>query len=443
MTESTGNLDGYIRVSRSKSGGISPTVQRQAIEQWAKAHGHDPEAITWHEELDRSGGAGKSRPVFDDLLEKVTSGASDGIVVWKWSRFGRSLIESALRLQKIERANGVVHSATEGTQNKLGRNIMLAIAEDELERLTEGWTASRKEATDKGLHMAKAPVGYLREDRRLVLDPATWKVINAAFKKAAEDGLHAAMAHLEKQMPSKRWRKSDVRRVLSNRVYLGEHHNGGPSHAPITDPVTWQAAQTKPRDRKTNGDYPLSHVATCGKCGAGMTGGAKTNKGVTTRKMNCSGCGGCSIGADALEEYVRDALRSDGPYEYLRSVSAAEGLDEARDELERAETERSQYNQDAEIRELVGRKEFFAGVRARQARVDEAASRVRTLARQEAETERLPGPEQLDDPKKLKAALTVFTTIVVQPVGRGKKVDIDDRVTLDWNVAGVPHDLDG
>ena len=443
MNQSTGNLDGYIRVSRSKSGGISPTVQRQAIEQWAKAHGHDPETITWHEELDRSGGAGKKRPVFDALLERVISGESAGIVVWKWSRFGRSLIESALRLEKIEKAHGTVYSATEGEQTTLTRNILLAIAEDELERLTEGWAASRKEATEKGLHMAKAPIGYVREDRRLVLDPGTWKVINQAFKLAASGGLHTAMTFLEAQVPDKRWRKSDVRRVLSNRVYLGEHHNGGPGHDPIVDPTTWQAAQTEPRNRKDSGDYPLSHVATCGKCGAGMTGGTKTNKGVSTRKMTCSGCGGCSISADDLEEYVRERLRGGGPYEYLRSLSAAEGLDEAQAEVKRLAAETRRFAADDDAREILGDREWRIALRARSAKRAEAEARYRTLARQEAETERLPAPEQLDDPKKLKAALSAFSAIVVQPVGRGKKVLAADRVTVDWNVAGVPDHLNG
>ena len=436
MTNPT-ELDGYIRVSRSKTGGISPTVQRQAIEQWAKAHGAT--IGTWHEELDRSGGAGKKRPVFDAVLERVTSGASGGIVVWKWSRFGRSLIESALRLQKIEEANGVVHSATEGTQSKLTRNIMLAIAEDELERLTEGWTASRKEATEKGLYMAQAPVGYLKRDRRLVLDPATWKIVQVAYRVAAAGGMHAAMEYLEKRLPSKRWRKSDVRRVLRNRVYLGEHHNGGPGHDPIIDPTTWLAAQTEPRQRKTNGSYPLSHVATCGKCGAGMTGGAKTNKGKTTRRMQCSGCGGCSVGADPLEAFVRDSLTGGGPYEYLRSVSGAEGLDAAQDALERAETERDLFAQDTGARRRLGKKSWQAALDVRVTEVEEAQARVKTLARQEAETERLPGPDQLDDPEALREALTVFTAIIVRP-GRG---EIADRVTLDWNLAGVPDHLQG
>jgi len=51
-------LDGYIRVSRvgGRSGDSfhSPDLQREAIQGWAAAHGH--EIVQWHEELDESGG---------------------------------------------------------------------------------------------------------------------------------------------------------------------------------------------------------------------------------------------------------------------------------------------------------------------------------------------------------------------------------------------------
>jgi hypothetical protein len=58
MTTEALKLDAYIRVSRvgGRSGEsfISPGVQREQIEGWAKAHAA---LVTWHEpELDASGG---------------------------------------------------------------------------------------------------------------------------------------------------------------------------------------------------------------------------------------------------------------------------------------------------------------------------------------------------------------------------------------------------
>jgi site-specific DNA recombinase len=86
-------MDGYIRVSRvgGRSGDsfISPRVQRDAISRWAAAHGLTMDV--WHEDLDQSGGK-MTRPAFDELLARIESHETDGVVVAKPDRFGRSLV---------------------------------------------------------------------------------------------------------------------------------------------------------------------------------------------------------------------------------------------------------------------------------------------------------------------------------------------------------------
>ncbi|HEY8303745.1 MAG TPA: recombinase family protein, partial [Solirubrobacteraceae bacterium] len=84
MTGQDLRLDAYIRVSkvagRSGSSFISPDVQRQQIERWAQAHGH---TLTWHApELDVSGGSMR-RPVFDQIMQRIRTGQSDGVIVAK------------------------------------------------------------------------------------------------------------------------------------------------------------------------------------------------------------------------------------------------------------------------------------------------------------------------------------------------------------------------
>jgi DNA invertase Pin-like site-specific DNA recombinase len=60
-------FDEYIRVSklngRSGASFISPDVQRDAINAWATARGH--EILEWHEEMDRSGGTRTHRPLLE------------------------------------------------------------------------------------------------------------------------------------------------------------------------------------------------------------------------------------------------------------------------------------------------------------------------------------------------------------------------------------------
>ncbi len=69
---SVSTADGYVRVSRR--GGregesfISPEVQREKIEGWAKLH--EVEIVQWWEEIDQSG-AKLQRPMFQQALGAV------------------------------------------------------------------------------------------------------------------------------------------------------------------------------------------------------------------------------------------------------------------------------------------------------------------------------------------------------------------------------------
>ncbi len=423
-------LIGYIRVSRTNGRKgqtfISPGVQRDAIQAWADAHGHV--IAEWIEEMDRSAGSGKRRPEFDKAMAQVLAGKLDGFIVYRFSRFGRSLIEAALRIQKVEDKGRVVESATEGDQSKLTRNIMLAIAEDELDRLTETWGEAQRRAVKRGVWIAPAPLGYVRDkDGLLELHEATWRIVREAFRIAASDGLHSAAEYLKRELPDKRWRTADVRRVLSNRAYLGEHHSpDGDAHPAVVDLEMWTAAQTEPQARRSNGDYPLSGIATC-QCGSPLVGALQSVHGRRYRRMRCSNpaCrGGSSISADKLETYVRETLAGRLGDRRFRVRLAPAGVDEARETVEMAETALRAY---LGMGDIVDAGAFRAGARDRQRTVDEARERYQALAGQDVRSETLPAAGELHKPEQfLRAVHAAVIEISVRP-GRGA---VEDRVTV-------------
>jgi DNA invertase Pin-like site-specific DNA recombinase len=87
-------VDGYVRVSQvnDRAGGrfISPVVQRDAIEGWARLHGAVVGEV--FEEFDESG-ARTDRPLLERAIARVENGESNGIAVSKLDRFGRSLLD--------------------------------------------------------------------------------------------------------------------------------------------------------------------------------------------------------------------------------------------------------------------------------------------------------------------------------------------------------------
>src|SRR5262245_33006464 len=108
-------LDAYVRVSdvRGRKGEsfISPSVQREQIAAWASARGVEiGETLT---ELDESG-ARADRPLLIEAIERIEAGRSEGLVVAKLDRFGRSLTDGLSAIARIERAGGTFVSVQDG-----------------------------------------------------------------------------------------------------------------------------------------------------------------------------------------------------------------------------------------------------------------------------------------------------------------------------------------
>ena len=109
------SVDGYVRVS--KVGGrrgerfISLAVQRELIESWATMHG--ARVLHVFQELDESGGRA-DRPLLEEALHRVEVGTSQGIVVSKVNRFGRSLLSGLAAIERVKAAGGRFVSVQDG-----------------------------------------------------------------------------------------------------------------------------------------------------------------------------------------------------------------------------------------------------------------------------------------------------------------------------------------
>ena len=431
-------LDGYIRVSRVNGRGgdsfLSPEQQRDKIEAFARVMGAT--IVRWHEDLDESGGK-TDRPGLNAAMQRIEAGETGGLIVAKIDRFARA-VEAYSIVRRILDAGAIFASADErlDPSTPMGKamlQVVLVFAEMELDRIADNWADSRRRAVSRGVWIGPAPLGYVRgDDGVLEVDQATAPTVMQAFRLAAVDGLHAAGRYLADELPGQRWRKSDVRRVLSSRAYLGEHHAGGVGHEALVELATFDAAQTTPRARRSNGDYPLSHIATCQSCGGGLVGALQTVRGKTYRRMRCSNAG-CtcrtSISADPLEAHVADELRAALSSTAFRLRFDAGRLDDLRERRAAAVHELRAFGDDTEAHELLGDTGWRSGLRSRKAKVDALAAEVQALEATAAQVEQLPAADQLDDPAEFKRALAVIGRVVIAP---GRAAVADRVVAFDW-----------
>jgi hypothetical protein len=98
-----------------------------------------------------AGGAGRERrrrvqAALEQGDRGGRAGRADGIAVWNLSRFSRCVRDALNALERVESAGGRVWSATERTDDRMLRTILLAVAENEGERIRAGFAASTASA---------------------------------------------------------------------------------------------------------------------------------------------------------------------------------------------------------------------------------------------------------------------------------------------------------
>lgn len=330
-------LDGYIRVSRvgGRSGDafISPGEQKERVKAWAKAQGH--QIVKWHEDLDQPGSKA-DRPGLTAAMERIEAGTTGGLVVARLDRFGRSVQDSANLLARIRDADGVLCTVAEGidTSGYMGKflaDLFSALGELELARMRENWNAARRSAIGRGIHIAvKVPAGYRRnEDRILEPDPNVAPAIREVFRRrGAGVSWKRLTRFLEEEgiatpAGGEYWTAATIRAIVSNRVYLGEAHNGDivnpDAHEPLVTLDEWRAANkargVRPA-RSGNAAGVLSGTLRCAGCSYAMKPAmGKTRHGKAFREYRCKpekAGGRCpapsAVKATVIEPFVIDHL---------------------------------------------------------------------------------------------------------------------------------------
>jgi len=312
---------------------------------------------------------------------------------------------------------------------------------------------SQAGALEAGTFIGPCPLGYERRNGKLVSHPKYARIVRTAYRRAARDGIHAAVDYLQERVPvrpavGKRtpshapWTTDSVRKLLRSRVYLGEvwiwvQHNGGSrerkvnegAHPALVTPEIFDAAQTEPGKRRPNGDYPLSGIVRCGGCGEGLVGQFQTARsGSTFRRYRCKCKGGTSINADTLEEYVRRVLKIALSTRAIRDMIVPVDIDDARARVDHAKAERRAYVQ----KTPASHPDYEAGLAVRDQAVDDAEAAYRDGVTQAARVELLPTAEQLDDDAQLVRALPAMVTRLAVRRGRGPVGGPDGRVQFTW-----------
>ncbi len=411
-------LDGYIRVSRvggrsRRDGFISPDVQKEAIERWAKEN--ETTVIVQEPELDRSGGT-MDRPVFNQIMERIRQGQSGGIVVYRVDRFARSLLSALNTLAELGEHQAAFASCSERisyvtAQERAFLQMQFVFAELVRESIREGWETATRSAVERGIHIANnPPFGYDLGPERIYVPNDQAELVAEIFRRRAEGaGWRQLAQFLDKEAPrpagkegqKRRWSTSAVQRMIAKRAYLGEafygEHCNPKAHEPLVSEALFRSANEirgvalTPREGKK--PILLRGLLRCASCRYVLKEGYGTSKrnGRTKRwrvyRCNVRPVGGAcpeaqSVLADAIEEFVVRAWKEEMRQLQIRAIPASAELSEAQAALAVTQGELDAFLSDlggaARLRD-VGR--YESALEARIGAVEEAEQALAALSR--------------------------------------------------------------
>lgn len=448
---------GYCRVSRVGDRAetlISPETQADKIRFYAAGRGIAVRMLD--PELDVSGGK-VERPILSEAIEAIERGEAAGLIVAQLDRLSRmNIVDALTTIRRIESAGGQVVAVAEnfdaGTpEGRMSRNVFLSMGEMQLDRYKAQFRNAKEQAIRRGIWpMPIVPLGYEKgPDRKLRPGKDAPKVVRA-FELRADGASWPVLARtLQMGLTS-------VRKVIMNRVYLGEIHVGEwhnlHAHEPIVPRDLFEAAQIHhphpPRSKRP--PALLAGLIRCSACGYRMS--VDSDAGIyKCRPHKASGT--CpapalvsqrkveSIVTRTIEHHMETVATSFKASQRVDAVETAEA------ELNAAEAELALYQQAVKLSD-VGAEHFADGMRQR---VDAVEAARRKLAKARLAAPAVPSGTGLDDlsPEKKRAGLRGALGVVwIRKDRRGAGVRIvaaghepSEFGPIDWADADLPGEI--
>ena len=354
----------YCRVSTEEQSenGYSIDEQERLLEEWCKKMGY----VIYKCYSDRgiSGKNIKDRPALKELLSDAKAGKFDMVISWKINRVSRKL-EDVLKIVNLLEKNNITfksYSEPFETDTPAGRmqfQMMALIGEFERGTIAQnvkmGMIAKAKSGNWCGgrvlgydLVPNNSPEEEKKGKNKLKINEKEAEIVRFIFNEYSKGKGYKAITNQINKLGYKTKKGNDfsvgsIRDILTNPVYIGEirynvrqnwsekrRRNINPNpirvkgkHEAIIDRELWDKVQLILESKKGkpsriyDGEYPLTGILRCPKCGAGMVISRTTNTLADGTKRRiayyCCGnwknkgtsvCNSNTIRVDKANEYV-------------------------------------------------------------------------------------------------------------------------------------------
>ena len=288
----------YKRVSTldQKREGFSLPEQEEKLREFCKFKGYEIYKV--YEDAGISAKNDK-RPAYQEMIQDIKDKKINVIVAFKLDRLTRSVydIEKLMKFVNDYECDIDCMADESNTTTSNGRmvmRIMTSVSQNEIEKCSERTKFGMVGAIKSGHIPNRSPLGFKRDNKKLVPDPLTKDIVVRVFDLYLEGKSHQTIANIfnkEKVLGKTNWYDTTIQKILSNELYKGDFVNGKRTKHPIyyedvVEPIVskekWNNCQYQKqrnaRHYERTATYLFTNKLVCSKCGRFLGGSATIKK---------------------------------------------------------------------------------------------------------------------------------------------------------------------
>ena len=318
----------YKRVSTldQKREGFSLGEQEEKLKEFCKFKGYEIYKIYADEGISAKN---DKRPAYQEMMRDVKDKKINVIVAFKLDRLTRS-VYNIEKLMKFVNDNDcdidcmADESNTTTSNGRMVMRIMTSVSQNEIEKCSERTKFGMVGAIKAGHIPNKCPLGFKRNNKKLVPDPLTKDIVIRVFDLYLEGKSYQSIANIyneEKVLGKTNWRDSTINHIITNELYKGDYLHGKRTKKPtyyenvvesLVSKQKWEDCQYQKqrnaRHYERTATYLFINKLKCSKCGKFLGGCATTKKnGTKYYYYKCEHCKTYFSEAD-IEERLKGFL---------------------------------------------------------------------------------------------------------------------------------------
>src|SRR5947209_15391779 len=130
------------------------------------------------------------RPVFDEMLKRITAGEAEGIIAWHPDRLARNSIDGGriiylLDTKRLKDLKFATFTFENNSQGKFMLSIIFGYSKYYVDSLSENVRRGNRTKIQHGWLPSRAPIGYLNDkaSKTIVADPERFPLIQQMWQR--------------------------------------------------------------------------------------------------------------------------------------------------------------------------------------------------------------------------------------------------------------------